>query len=240
MSWFLLIRKEVIMFKRILAIGDIHGQYNKLINLWEQIDYNDNEDFLVFLGDYIDRGEYPIECLSFVRDLVHNNKNVHALLGNHEDMFMEYYDDNELHNTNNYYDWVRKCNGGDITLRKFQEHMISYPSEMNDIIDFIYNDLKYINNDIPNVLFVHAGVNPRTYHLGKQNPFDLLWIRNEFLNNYHGDDLIVVGHTPVQMVDGDNQPLLLDNNIVMLDTGSFVPDGKITCMDIKTKEYWQA
>jgi serine/threonine protein phosphatase len=228
------------MFKRILAIGDIHGQYDKLVNLWEKIGYNDNEDFIVFLGDYIDRGSKSIECLRFVRDLIKSNNNVHALCGNHEAMFKEYFQENQLRYTNIYEDLVQTGNGGNVTLQQFQEHMVNNPNEMKQLIEFIF-ELDYVNTAIDGVLFVHAGVNPRICELGRQPINDLLWIRSDFFNNYSGDKLVVVGHTPVQIyTDGANKPLVLKNNIIMLDTGSFLPNGKVTCMDIRTKKYWQA
>ena len=33
------------MFERVLAIGDIHGKYDKLTNLWDKIKYDDSKDF---------------------------------------------------------------------------------------------------------------------------------------------------------------------------------------------------
>ena len=41
---------------KIIAIGDIHGELYKLQNLFDKLSINVN-DTLVFLGDYIDRGE---------------------------------------------------------------------------------------------------------------------------------------------------------------------------------------
>ena len=43
-------------YRRILAVGDIHGMYKKLIALMDMVRFNPAEDLLVFLGDYIDRG----------------------------------------------------------------------------------------------------------------------------------------------------------------------------------------
>ena len=56
-------------FKRVLAIGDIHGNYRKLLSLWKKVEFNPSEDFLVFLGDYIDRGQSSIRVLNFIRKL---------------------------------------------------------------------------------------------------------------------------------------------------------------------------
>ena len=45
------------MYKRILDIGDIHGEYDKLVDLYDnKIKFNPPDDLLVFLGDYVDRG----------------------------------------------------------------------------------------------------------------------------------------------------------------------------------------
>jgi serine/threonine protein phosphatase 1 len=41
--------------KRLITIGDIHGCYETMVSLIDQIRLN-KADHLVFLGDYIDRG----------------------------------------------------------------------------------------------------------------------------------------------------------------------------------------
>lgn len=56
-------------YRRILAVGDIHGMYQKLLSLMDQVQFNPAEDLLVFLGDYIDRGPQSLECLDYVMDL---------------------------------------------------------------------------------------------------------------------------------------------------------------------------
>ena len=43
-------------YKRILAVGDIHGMYDKLIALMKKVKFDPEDDLLIFLGDYIDRG----------------------------------------------------------------------------------------------------------------------------------------------------------------------------------------
>ena len=35
-------------YKRILAVGDIHGMYQKLLSLMDQVQFNPAEDLLVF------------------------------------------------------------------------------------------------------------------------------------------------------------------------------------------------
>ena len=69
-----------------------------------------------------------------------------------------------------------------------------------------------------------------------QTAEDLLWIREPFLDHYRGSELVVVGHTPTQLIGGHdmerNTPLFLENNIIACDTGSFLPGGRISCVDV--------
>lgn len=79
-------------YKRILAVGDIHGMYQKLLSLMDQVQFNPDDDLLVFLGDYIDRGPQSLECLDYVMDLYKQYpERVIPLLGNHEAMCLNYY-----------------------------------------------------------------------------------------------------------------------------------------------------
>lgn len=75
------------VYKRIIAIGDIHGCYYSLVDLFKEIDIDFNHDFLILLGDYIDRGKYSILTVQAIRDIIKKHPyNVIALMGNHEQM----------------------------------------------------------------------------------------------------------------------------------------------------------
>lgn len=83
----------------IYVVGDVHGRYDKLINLLQKskvIDGNLNwiagKANLVFLGDLFDRGNKVTKVLWFINQLEQKAKNaggkVHLVLGNHEIMVM--------------------------------------------------------------------------------------------------------------------------------------------------------
>ena len=91
---------------------------------------------------------------------------------------------------------------------------------------------------VGNYFFCHAGVEPYI-PLDKQREDDLLWIRKWFIKMYHKDEIIVVGHTPVQHLDFLPVPQFLDNNIILCDTGSFMNGGKLSCVDVLSKKFWQ-
>ena len=209
----------------IYAIGDIHGMYDKLMSLMNKIHIDFEKDYFIFLGDYIDRGEKSIECLKYVKKLTEKYSHVIALMGNHEDMMINFY--KGLDDTWTY-------NGYETTKKQLNELK---QSEFEEILKWAENlPLWY---KIGKYIFVHAGINP-FYGLDKQVKEDLLWIRESFFANYEGEDIIVVGHTSTQCLEEDyNKPLILKNNIYMLDTGSYRYKGKITCMNIETRKYVQ-
>ncbi len=68
---------------RILVIGDLHGDYASFQSALKQADLA--EDFLIFLGDYADRGDKGVEIIESLHNyMVKYPQSVLALKGNHE------------------------------------------------------------------------------------------------------------------------------------------------------------
>lgn len=68
-------------YKRIHVIGDVHGCYSALMKYLR--DGIKEDEFYIFLGDYLDRGIENVETLKFLLS-IYENKNVMLLEGNHE------------------------------------------------------------------------------------------------------------------------------------------------------------
>ena len=70
--------------QRLIAISDVHGHIQLLHALLDQVRYCE-DDALVFLGDYIERGAHSLPVLEFVARLfAARPQNVRLLLGNWE------------------------------------------------------------------------------------------------------------------------------------------------------------
>ena len=69
---------------RVIVVGDIHGDYESFRQVCRFFD--DKTDYLIFLGDYADRGSSGVEVVEGVLALIETYPSrVIALKGNHED-----------------------------------------------------------------------------------------------------------------------------------------------------------
>ena len=75
---------------RILAIGDIHGRLDKLKALLGGISWIPDEDTLVFIGDYVDRGPDSAGVIDHILGLRKWSDKVVCLRGNHEQIFLDF------------------------------------------------------------------------------------------------------------------------------------------------------
>lgn len=219
---------------RTIVIGDVHGNYKKLRELLNGLRseniYNPSEDKMIFLGDYIDRGENPRITIETIRNLQMENPNVIALKGNHEDMAVKYM---ENLNTENSSPWP--FNGYENTLYSYESHE-----------DQLLNDLLWMENlplyhEDDNYIYVHGGINKKL-PMEYQKPFDILWSREEFYyDTTPYGKIVIFGHTPVEFLGNhDNTPVFLNGNIA-IDTGCFYT-GVLTALiieDGKIKGYCQ-
>lgn len=210
----------------VYAIGDIHGCKHLLDKMHGAIAQHYHKHasgkraIIVYLGDYIDRGEQSkevLECLSSSRNASrgavpgqHNPLHDHDfetiyLCGNHELAMLEFLDDPLQYPA--WLHWgglqtlasygvnarpISRLQDTDTTLLReiHQEFMTKLP---DSTIQFLRNmPLYYEHGDY---LFVHAGMRPNI-PLRKQTPKDLLTIRHPFIeSSYDFDKYIIFGHT---------------------------------------------
>jgi serine/threonine protein phosphatase 1 len=219
---------------RVYAIGDVHGRLDLLQELHQQIrdharEYPIERCVVVHIGDYIDRGHESRQTIDYLTDSPLPGFETVYLLGNHERTLLEFLDDLSVGPG-----WLRY--GGRETLFSYDIEWDRDPNEGEDALKRIQNDLRArlpehhrrflaglkLTHEEGDYLFVHAGVRPGI-PLDLQEPDDLLWIRDEFLNSSadHGK-VIVHGHSISE------EPVLRPNR-VGIDTGAFAT-GRLTCL----------
>lgn len=208
----------------IYAIGDVHGEIDLLEKLLKEIESDapsGEENTLVFIGDYVDRGPDSRGVIERLMRGISGFETI-CLKGNHEKIFVDFvtYPHDRLAST-----WFRDMNGG-------RETVASYCIDADDVIDALedpdrVDDLlgpiptEHIAwmDDLPvsyqrdGLFFVHAGVRPGV-SLEYQSEDDMMWIRDRFLKSRkdHGA-LIIHGHTPKRSVE-------VKRNRINIDTGA--------------------
>ncbi len=70
----------------VAVIGDVHGHADKLLTVLERLRETDDCDrrWLVFIGDFVDRGPDPRSVLEILTNLLVERPRTTALAGNHE------------------------------------------------------------------------------------------------------------------------------------------------------------
>ncbi len=76
--------------KRFLLVGDTHG-FPEVSEWALKLGEDEGYDYVVFLGDYVDRGPRGVENLELLLAQIVSRDNVVLLRGNHESLFMNYY-----------------------------------------------------------------------------------------------------------------------------------------------------
>lgn len=176
-------------YRRVYAIGDIHGHAKELHRLLAQIDddgYDHLLDHIVFLGDYVDRGPHSSLVVETVQGLVREYRAT-ALRGNHEQMLIDAHKAGR--DTFAWCSWWYQ--GGKETAVSYSNATQRVP---RDVVRWMGGLPLYTT--IGDFVFVHAGIRPGV-PLDKQSPEDMLWIREEFfLAEGDVDSTVVYGHTP--------------------------------------------
>ncbi|WP_247875842.1 metallophosphoesterase family protein [Azospirillum sp. TSH100] len=210
----------------VYAIGDIHGCLGQLDRLLDRVRADADRSsaagqrWLIFLGDYIDRGPDSAGVVDRLASLSLPGFSTRCLIGNHEQAMLEF-----LRDPVSGRDWLRF--GGVATLASYgiaNLHDLDGAASLLSLHDALCRRLpsshrRFLETLEPMAIvgdyaFVHAGIRP-SIPLADQTEHDLCWIRDSFLG-FAGphEKRIVHGHSISPFPE-------VRNNRIGIDTGAY-------------------
>ena len=216
------------MAERLFAIGDVHGCATELARLLDAIPAKAG-DTIAFVGDYIDRGPDSRGVIDLLLGWrTRTRARTVFLRGNHEDMALGF-----LGRGGQWGEaWLR--NGGTAALRSYG--IDACLSGADVVARMPPAHVEFMAATEPSFAWrdyrvVHAGIRPGVAWEAQQSE-DLLWIREEFLDNPHDlDATVIFGHTPHRRV-------VVGPNKLGIDTGC-VYGGALTCVALPEGRVYQ-
>jgi serine/threonine protein phosphatase 1 len=227
--------------KRTLVFGDIHGGLKALIQLLEKVVLNQN-DRLIFLGDYVDGWSESAQVVDFLINLSQKQECI-FIRGNHDVWCHEWLKNDVVNNI-----WF--LHGGKSTIESYQS-IDAFEKEKH--LDFFANMKDYFVDESNN-LFIHAGFSsmhgPEKEHYKTNYSWDrTLWeVALTMDKRIKKDSLsypkrlllyneIYIGHTPT--LHYNIEIPMQGCNVWNIDTGAGF-HGKLSCIDVTTKVFWQS
>jgi serine/threonine protein phosphatase 1 len=225
---------------RAYAVGDIHGRLDLLDILLARIEADRatrpaKRTYLVFLGDFIDRGPASAGVIERLRTYRPHRTRLVFLAGNHEEVLLRVLAGDAAILA----DWL-KFGGAECVqsygidpdaLRRMEDEAAvaavraAVPRAHVEFLESFADTFRF-----GDYLFVHAGVRPGVA-VEEQDRKDLRWIREPFLSDAKEHGFVVVhGHTIVPRVD--ERP-----NRIAIDTGAY-HSGILTAVGIEDEERW--
>lgn len=229
---------------RTLVIGDIHGGLRGLHQIIERAKVT-TDDTLIFLGDYVDGWSQSPQVIDFLIELGKQQTCI-FIRGNHDELVLDW-----LENRNKNIDqgmWFK--HGGEATVTAYSKLSETHKKVHVEFLKSLQN--YYLDEE--NRLFIHAGFTNMNGVLYEYFPKLYYWDRTLWETAVALDERIekdsvfypkrlklykeiYIGHTPTTHI-GDAIPV---NKACVwnIDSGAGFK-GKITILDIDTKEYWQS
>ena len=225
------------------VIGDIHGGFRAMKQVLERANFDPEKDMLIGLGDYADGWPDVYEVVAYLMKL----PNFKGVIANHDVWLLDFLTYGATPHI-----WISQ--GGQASFDSYKGFLYEANAELHR--KFLASLPYYL--EIDDKLFVHGGVyvSNNGVELRAFSNEDLIWDRSLFRNtvskiiygrgvwdDFDGDNLspykeVYIGHTTTQMADPTFKPMSY-GGIYLLDQGGGW-DGKLTVMDIDTKEYWQS
>lgn len=250
---------------KVYTLGDVHGGYLALMQVLGMVDFDYENDTLITLGDLCDGWSQTPEVIEELKKI----KNLVAIRGNHDHWAMLGLKGDGVftdYQVGCYTSWIR--HGGIATEYAYsklypelkEDHidflenvMVDYyVDDQNRLFVHAGFDIEYPigeqDKSPMNDTYMSSTNGGKIYYLNRHYwkflfpevyDGDGKWKHEDFGKDFKE---IYIGHTPTtsfpKLDDNNSEPMNM-YNIWNLDTGAAFK-GKLTIMDVDTKEYWQS
>ncbi len=216
------------------AIGDIHGCARTFEALLHEIDLQ-KEDQLFLLGDYINKGPDSLGVLDQIILLQKNGYQIHPIRGNHEQIFLDFYE----------------------KKRAAQKHKKTFNLRKKMLVPELIGEddlpipryLKFIQKlpyycETADFFTVHTNFNFRSKKPFHETESMLYSLDFKVDRDWVGEKVVLHGHMPydlediMQEVEGRNPSINLDNGCVLaLQKGKYRPGiGNLCALNLDSYE----
>ena len=227
--------------KRILCVSDIHGGYDLLDANLRKVNYDCEKDYLIILGDVINRGEHSLDSINYIIDLC-KKKNVYMIKGNHEE---DFFNRNDLQR-----DMIKTyvTKKTSLLYDLLGDTDSTYMSE-DDIFDYVYEHYKYIFDFIeglPDMIETDKFIFVHSAYFDENNINSIVRTADYLKYNYKSKNKwIIVGHYPSanypELTNNffNCNPIILDNRkICLIDGGKGTKEfGQVNLLIIENNEF---
>lgn len=199
------------------AIGDLHGEVTLLRQLLDVLPLR-SEDTLVFLGDYLDRGEDSVATILALQALQQTHANCIFLRGNHEDAWLDRWDGSS-------FSYPPSIDGAAQVWERCDRLTLNNIGHWLETTTLIEYEDEY-------AYYVHAGVSPGK-PFWRTPTFHKMWgVRGFLESNYNWGKPIVFGHWQLA------EPLI-EANKMGVDTGAY-KTGVLSAIRLPERQIIQA
>ncbi len=175
------------------VVGDVHGYYKTLELLVQKLHLKEN-DFVVMLGDLIDRGPRSAHVVKYVR----GSDNTHTIRGNHEQMMIDGFDEKSFFKDLDIDSRIWYHNGGIDTEASY----IRLYGDEERAIEEAAKDVKWMENLVTEIVLedwrlVHGGYD-QNHDVEGQGEDIHMYARKQFYTSKRAIDpkrTILFGHT---------------------------------------------
>jgi serine/threonine protein phosphatase 1 len=221
---------------RLYAIGDVHGCSRMLTEMHGRVADDlaarpSADHRIIHIGDYTDRGPDSAGVVARLAAMTAADPRVICLNGNHDQYLADFLREPQVVGAN----YLSGNVGGTSTLRSYGVPVEKFEWLTGDLASLAgklaqrmpashraFIDALRLSARFGDYFFCHAGIRPGV-PLERQDPDDLIWMREPFLSDTRDHGVVVVhGHTP------DHAPEVRPNRI-NIDTGA-VYGGPLTCL----------